>query len=102
MQEEVAELVGAKRSTIAAWEKGRNVVPPRQRLFVGQTLADAVGLPREFFTIDFSELPAILEHWGIAIARVEAGAEEPISDAEALDEMSSARESAGREEPRLG
>lgn len=61
--------MGTFRQQLSAWERGnfgseaRPTVRTRNRTAAIMNAPEASGLPAEFFSIDFDELPEIVEHW---------------------------------------
>ena len=60
-QDTVAKEVGVRRDTLGRYEKG--FIPKPSRAGAAEGAAKATRLPREFFSIDFRELPAMVQTW---------------------------------------
>jgi transcriptional regulator with XRE-family HTH domain len=61
-QTDLADLLGVQRQAVAAYEEGKITREVTREGLIAKT-CELTDLPREFFAIDFNDLPVMVKAW---------------------------------------
>jgi transcriptional regulator with XRE-family HTH domain len=61
-QTDLADMLGVRRQTVADYEEGKIGAEVKREGIIAKT-CELTDLPREFFAIDFNDLPVMVKAW---------------------------------------